>query len=219
MTDTISKQTRWSIIIIILFHAVGVAGFIIPATRDLFTDIVPLHLLLMLGVILRNHQGQDNLNTFFWIMFFAGFCIEWLGVRTGDLFGYYAYGSTLGFRVVDIPPMIGVNWFLLIYSAGITMRRLPFNKPVIRIAIGAALLVLLDILIEPVAVRFDYWHWAAGVIPLQNYVCWYIVSFILLVIFELFKFQKQNKTATILLISQFVFFAILNVWLIASVGR
>ena len=73
------------------------------------------------------------------------------------------------------------------------------------------MLVLLDWLIEPVAVKYDFWQWTNTVVPMQNYIAWFIISALLLFIFNKFEFQKNNKLAQALYIIQLVFFASLAV--------
>jgi putative membrane protein len=63
-------------------------------------------------------------------------------------------------------------------------------------------------LIEPVAVQLDYWHWANDIIPLKNYYCWFFISAFILLIFERFRFKKQSLVAPVFLGMQFVFFAV-----------
>lgn len=199
--------------IIILFHVVGYIGFTLPATRDLFQDIVPFHLLLMLGIVIFSHRQVDNhFWSFYLIIYFAGYIAEWIGVHTGALFGYYAYGSTLGVKVLNIPLMIGVNWFLLVYSTGVLMQRSGLNNRLLRVIYGAVMLVVLDALIEPVAIRFDYWHWRFEAVPVYNYVCWFFVSLFMLYVFENFNFKKQSWVGPALLITQLIFFAALNIY-------
>jgi putative membrane protein len=79
-----------------------------------------------------------------------------------------------------------------------------------RILTGAIILLALDILIEPVAIKFDYWHWNNSIIPLKNYICWFLVSAAMLYVFELFSFKKQSIAAPVLLATEFVFFGVLN---------
>jgi len=199
--------------IIILFHVVGLVGLLLPALRPLFLQIVPFHLLLMLLVIFFSHNLIDEKYLgFIVITYVLGFTAEWIGVHKGWLFGNYAYGKTLGTKLLDIPLTIGVNWFLLIYAVGVTMKLSRIRSQWARIILGALMLVWLDLLIEPVAIRFDYWHWANNVIPFKNYVGWFIVSGLMLWIFEQFNFRKQSWVAPLLLLVQFVFFGILNVF-------
>ncbi|QEM14293.1 carotenoid biosynthesis protein [Mucilaginibacter rubeus] len=205
-------KNRICVTIIFLFHLVGLIGFTIPSLAVLFIALVPWHLLLMLGVVIYSHDVfNGRFMLFAVIIFIAGFMAEYIGVHTGWLFGNYSYGATLGTRLLDIPLMIGVNWFLLIYATGVFLRRSRhFNNKLARILTGALVLTLLDMLIEPIAIHFDYWHWLGGAVPLQNYVCWFALSALLLFIFEQFKFKRQSIVAPALLIAQFVFFAVLN---------
>jgi putative membrane protein len=203
------------IVIIILFHIVGLIGFFTPALQPLFLKIVPFHLLLMLGIIVYSHQTVNlKFAYFIAITFISGFLVEWVGVHHHLIFGNYSYGPTLGLKLFDIPLMIGVNWFLLIYSIGVLMQYSGIKNLNIRVAAGALILVLLDMAIEPVAVRFNYWHWLSNDSPLtapfENYLGWFLVSGLLLGVFEAFKFSKQSVVAVVLLISQFVFFALMN---------
>lgn len=207
------KKSTIAIVVIILFHIVGLVGFFIPATQALFIKIVPYHLLLMFLVIEFTHQKADKkFFSFVLTTFVLGFAAEWLGVHTHLIFGNYVYGKTLGLKVMDIPLLIGLNWFLLIYSTGVAMQYSGIKNLNYRVITGAVILVLLDVLIEPVATRFDYWHWFDGTVPFENYLGWFIIGGLMLGIFEAFKFEKQSKVGLVLLISQFVFFGLLH-WL------
>jgi putative membrane protein len=209
---TVSRPNRIAIIIIVLFHVVGIIGFILPSLDVVFLQIVPWHLLLMTGVIIYSHNRPDGRFLLFALLIFIiGFMAEFTGVHTGWLFGSYTYGETLGIQLFRIPLMIGINWFLLIYSTGVVLQRSRIKNAVVRILTGAVILVMLDILIEPIATHFDYWHWAGNSIPLKNYVCWFLLSALLLFIFEKFKFKHQSAVPAVLLIMQFVFFGVLGI--------
>ncbi|WP_255487036.1 carotenoid biosynthesis protein [Mucilaginibacter sp. SP1R1] len=209
---SVTPAHRIAIIIIVLFHAVGLVGFITPSLDVLFLKIVPWHLLLMTAVLIGAHNRPDSRFVLFALMvFIMGFAAEYIGVHTSLLFGNYAYGETLGIKLLDIPLMIGVNWFLLIYSTGVLLQRSRIRSMPARIITGAIILVVLDILIEPVAVHFDYWHWVGNGIPLKNYACWFLVSGLLLFVFEKFKFKPQPAAAPVLLMMQFVFFMALGI--------
>lgn len=206
-----TKTERIAIIIIVLFHVVGLIGFIIPSLTILFLKLVPWHLMLMAVVIVYSHnQPSAKFLLFVLLVFTISFSAELIGVHTGLLFGNYSYGEALGIKLFNIPLMIGINWFLLIYSAGVLMQRSRIRNVFFRIITGALVLVLLDLVIEPVAIHFDYWHWTGNSIPLKNYFCWFLLSTGMLFIFERFRFKPQNKAAMVLLIIQFVFFMILG---------
>lgn len=208
----LSITPRVAITVIILFHAVGLVGLLVPATRPLFLHIVPWHILLMFLVVVWSHKNFDErFIAFIAATFLFGILFEWVGVHKKWLFGDYAYGATMGLKLFDIPLTIGINWFLLIYAAGVTMQRSRLKSIAARVIAGALLLVLLDALIEPVAIRFDYWHWMDNIIPFKNYYCWFLVSAALLLVFEQFKFKKQSIAAPALLATEFVFFGVLCV--------
>jgi bisanhydrobacterioruberin hydratase len=200
------------IIIIVLFHLVGLIGFCIPSLHGLFLELVPWHLLLMLIVVSGSHRPLDEKFLLFAaIVFVTTFAAEWVGVHTGWLFGKYGYGSTLGTQLGGVPLCVCANWFLLVYSTGVLMQRSRIRSMFIRVLTGALLLVLLDLLIEPTAVKFDYWHWDNNVIPLKNYACWFLLGGILLFVFEKCRFRKHSIVAPVFLGVQFVFFVVL--WL------
>jgi len=167
--------------------------------------------MLMTFILFINH---DELNLkfccFFLMIVMGGWLVEYIGVQTGQLFGAYYYGHTLGFSVKQVPVIMGFNWFMLIYAAGVSMRKLRINSLLARVLGGALLLVILDFLIEPVADQLDYWHWLNKETLIQNYCCWFIAGAVFLLAFELFDFKKQSMVAPALLACQFIFFAALQ---------
>lgn len=201
-------------VLIVLFHVVGLTGFLIPSFVPLFLILVPFHLLLMFFLILisQSYKGKYNFYILISSVFLAGYFIEVAGVHSGIIFGEYQYGNTLGIKLLNVPIMIGINWVILIYSVGITMQASRLKSDVFKAFSGALILVLLDFLIEPIAVKFNYWHWTQHWVPLQNYLAWFIVSFGMLSFFNYLKFNKENPAAIVLLGTQFAFFICLNFW-------
>jgi putative membrane protein len=207
--------------LIIIFHLVGIMGFSMPETKPLFSALVPYHLLLMMLILFfTHHKFGGRFLLFFMLIFIAGFAAEWTGVHTGLLFGTYTYGTALGFGIDGIPLIIGVNWFLLVYSVGVAMQYSGIKHLVLRVLLGALVLVLLDFVIEPNAIKFNYWHWAGGAAPVNNYICWFVAGTVFLLVFELFKFKKQSIVGVVLLMSQFIFFiALLSEPALSPKGR
>jgi putative membrane protein len=201
--------------IIVLFHLVGLYGFLTPAFELLFIKLVPYHLLLMLGLMVFTVNDRSlNLIKFTFGVYMAGFLIEVIGVNTGQIFGDYTYGSALGIKLWATPLLIGVNWLILVYCTGVFLELFNFKSKWLFSALGAGILLGIDFLIEPVAIRFDYWSWFEGVIPVQNYLGWYIFSFCLFLFFSASNFNKKNKAAVVLLFAQLCFFLALNLWAI-----
>ena len=72
------------------------------------------------------------------------------------------------------------------------------------------MMVILDMAIEPVAIRFDFWQWANLDIPHRNYLSWFLISFLLHIVFQKLDFSKNNPLAIKLLIIEMAFFVSLN---------
>ena len=208
----IFSKSYLSRIFIILFHIVGFVGFYFTETRVFFISLVPFHLLLMAGILFANYVTINKKTIYATlIIVFAGYLIEVIGVRTGQIFGQYFYGETLGKKILSVPLVIGVNWFIVVFSLGGILRSVFKRNKVIRTFIGAAMLVGLDFLIEPVAIEYDYWSWQNNTIPIQNYVGWFLVSLVMMAFYNYYDFKKTNPVAKTLFLSQLMFFVFLNV--------
>ena len=171
----------------------------------------PLNLLLSISLLLWNHtEFNKSFFTFFVLTFLTGYFIEVVGVKTGMIFGNYSYGPTLGFKLFDVPVIIGINWLILIYIVGVIFNKL--NVPgLVKSLFGAAVLTTLDFFIEVVAIKYNFWKWSNYTPPNQNFLAWFVVSFLLLLLFNSMNFSKNNKLAQGLFIIQLVFFVTLSV--------
>ncbi|MCW3085193.1 MAG: carotenoid biosynthesis protein [Bacteroidetes bacterium] len=202
------KQLFVSAIILVIVHVAGIIG-IHSVYRDFFLALTPVNLLLSAFLLLLNHKNFNKPFLLFIIVCsVSGFFIEFLGVKTKIIFGYYDYRNTLGWKLLDVPLVIGVNWLMLVYCAGIISDKIK-TTIILKSCIGALMLVILDNMIEPVSGKYGFWEWYEGIAPMRNYIAWFIVSFLLLYLFHSLKFNKQNKLAPVLLIIQFLFFAVL----------
>jgi putative membrane protein len=108
--------------------------------------------------------------------------------------------------------MIGINWILVAYSAGMIINHfMKDSHLIIKSFLGAALMVLLDYFIEPVAIEFGFWTWAAnGHPPLQNYLGWFWVALPVMLLFFILVKKQQNKVGYTLFIIQFLFFFLIG---------
>lgn len=203
------SKVNISIVILFIFHVVGVVG-LSSDYQDSFLRLTPLNLLLSLGLFFwANNDFSVQFYKVTAILFALGFLVEVIGVSTGVLFGEYTYGATLGFKLFETPLMIGVNWILLsLASFGISSFFLKKQLPII--LLSSLLMVLMDVLIEPIAISLDFWTWALGDIPLQNYVMWFFVSFIMNAIMSFNRLKIDYRISFGLLLSQILFFTLLS---------
>jgi hypothetical protein len=198
-----------SIFILLVMHAVGFYG-IIYGDRHEYVQLTGINLLISFGILLLNFENYSP-RLFFFLLLTAviGFFIEVIGVKTQMIFGTYHYGEALGTKQWEVPLMIGINWSLLIFSIGSAVEKLNSNIWT-RCLLGAILMILIDILIEPVAIKLGYWSWDSNIIPLQNYLAWGTISFALFYLCFHYLKNISNKTGIYIYIVQLVFFSLLN---------
>lgn len=196
---------------IIIFYIVGFTGLLFPFSRPLFIRLVPFTLLASTLLVLIYHGRTTG--GFWWkagVIFLAGFLVEMIGVNTGFIFGGYRYGDTLGLKLLGTPLIIGLNWFMLIYAVSVLVSGFTGDLYV-RAVLASVAMVAYDFVLEPAAIRLDMWSWDAVAVPLQNYIAWLLVSFVL----SLFAarsglIRKDNSVARALYFIQFVFFLALD---------
>ncbi|MGZ4048033.1 MAG: carotenoid biosynthesis protein [Bacteroidia bacterium] len=195
---------------LVVIYLAGVIG-LLSSYKNLFLFLTPFSLLLSASLVFINHKDfNKNFYVFCFTSFLTGFFIEVIGTKTGLIFGNYTYGNTLGIKLFDVPVIIGINWLVLIYCIGIICSKL--NIPFfLKSFIGAGMLVILDFFIEVVAVKYDFWGWQCSAPPVKNFIGWFVVSFVLLLIFNQLKFNKVNPIAKVLFIVQLIFFTLLTI--------
>lgn len=212
MNVLLKYRTQLSVGVLVIFYSVGLVGILGEGGQE-FANLTPLNLMLSALILWLNHEHWSK-KVVLGILFAAlvGFGIEVLGVKTGKIFGVYEYGNALGFKFFEVPLTIGLNWAMLAYSSAVVVKKLSKNT-VVRSAIGASIMVLLDVLIEPVAIQFDFWSWQSDTIPLQNYLAWWLISFGVLYAINHYNKWLENKLAIVLLLTQFAFFGVLNLFM------
>lgn len=204
------KVNKIAVAMIVIFHVVGLVGFLIPALQPYFMKMVPFHLLLMFAIIIYTYVGDvKRLLLFVSGVFLCGWLVEVLGVHTGKIFGIYYYGDTLGYKIAAVPLLMGINWVILIFSIGQMVKSFKIRNSILASLTGALMLIIFDFFMEPVAMKFDYWQWDLHVIPLQNYIAWFIVSIILLKFYYALGLKQQKYIGAAMFASQLVFFVVL----------
>tara|TARA_B100000965_G_C19501166_1_gene717512 strand:- start:263 stop:898 length:636 start_codon:yes stop_codon:yes gene_type:complete len=199
------------IILLFIFHLVGGVALSINSAKSIFLALTPFNLLLTFGLLIfGNNDFSFNFFKVISILFLIGFFIEVFGVYSGLLFGEYHYGKTLGFQLLGVPLIIGVNWIILVVSSFAVSSYFVSNS-ILKVVLSSFIMVLLDFMIEPVAIRLDFWHWQYGIIPLQNYLMWFLVALLMnwILVFNRFKFNL--KLGFGLLISQVLFFTLQSI--------
>lgn len=197
---------------IVLFYMIGLIGHLIPFTRDFFLLLTPVSLLTFLLILLVDFYKKNDQKILLWILitYILTFAIEVIGAKTGMVFGVYKYGNTLGFKVFEVPVVIGLNWVFIILGAVNIVQKKINSKLLIAFFVGL-ISTIFDIFLEPVAIKFDYWTWENNIIPLQNYIAWFVISFVFTLFYLYFvKSRKDNSSVQIYFVVQTIFFVLLN---------
>jgi putative membrane protein len=204
--QTVENRFIWVVSII---YVVGIAGFLIPELNPLFLKLTPWNLIAAFVIAWIFHKKWELSHVLTILgLGVAGFFVEFIGVKTGVIFGSYSYGSTLGAKWQGTPYLIGLNWAaLILYTSSIFAGAVKSNLG--RSLLGAAIMTLYDFFMEPVAMKYDFWDWKDGIIPIQNYVAWFLIALVFHLILNAIAKPIRNRMAASLFYIQFGFFLIL----------
>ncbi len=205
----IQSKPLIGIVILSAFYFFGILG-INSEQANWYIEKTAFNLCLSLIVLLLY---QKMLNYRFWLgllfCYLIGFTAEYLGVTYGILFGSYLYPPTLGPQLGGVPLIIGINWFLLTFCVWALLKKTQVRSVFLLIP-ATIITVAIDMLIEPIAIVLDFWKWENNIIPLQNYIGWAIISFLIFSFFSFIKIPTNNKIYWVLLAWQVLFFLSLN---------
>jgi len=170
----------------LVFVAGGLGG-LFQTTRDFFVGFTfPVLLTGALWVLWSSRkQASPRAWAALIICYIIGFTSEWLGVATGQIFGPYGYGNLLGPKLMGVPPLIGLNWVILVWAAYSVW---PSTAHAWLAALGV---VFMDVILEPGATALGFWTWLHRpvlgqpwstllVAPLRNSAAWAILAWVMI---------------------------------------
>jgi bisanhydrobacterioruberin hydratase len=189
-------------------------GILLPSTRQTMLSLTSFSLLLAFATLIVQHQNgwERKLIILFSAMGLVAFSMEVLGLKTGFIFGWFTYGTVLGHTVLGVPPLVGLNWLLLVYCTYVLASQFPVPT-FWKIVIGALFMTLYDWVLEHAVLKTLFWTWSSGNIPVQNYVAWFGLSLLFHALLRQFKVDIQNKAAISVFIIQIVFWASVAIFL------
>ena len=147
----------------------------------------------------------------------AGFVCEWVGLVTGRVFGTYVYTDALFPKLAGVPVVIGCAWMVLAAAVHESLRPRRWS-PAVGVAAGAALLMAIDLVLDPLAAGpLGYWRWPAGGpvhgVPLGNFAGWFgCGAVILALVWRLAPRDRPLGAATAVGWTIVLFFTILAAW-------
>lgn len=210
MRNPLSDRILTAKILLGIFFTVGITGMALPVSRETFTSLTPVALLLSIAAVIIFHKSQDPAREifFFLFVFIAAFIIEAIGVKTGRIFGSYRYETGLGPKIFETPLMIGANWVLLVYCTAVISDRFPVSD-FLKIIAGSSLMLAYDLILEQAAPVMLMWSFEDNVIPWRNYASWFLLAVIFHSLLRLSGVRTENRMAPFVLYVQAVFFIIL----------
>ena len=205
-----SKDALLQVILAVIYF-VGIIGFSQAKFRDTLLPASGVVLYLSTLAIALASKNKIKFIVFMSIAFLIGFGAEVIGVNTSYLFGNYVYGVNLGPKLLNVSIVIGLLWGVLALGAASMVDQISlFNRW--KVFFGAAIMLGVDLIMEPVAIANQFWSWEGGDVPLYNYVCWFLIAILLQLILRKFKLNEKNKVYNTLLILMVVFFGFLNLY-------
>lgn len=208
MPLTAKDKRVWAVVAII--YAVGLTGFLVPALYGVFVWLIPFNILFAFGILCMGEPERPGAQKLllFAVCYVFGFVYELAGTKTGLIFGEYGYGTGLGIKLWDVPLLIGLNWFFMVYTSLAVASKIT-KWPTGIVFLAPALMVAYDFLLEPFAIHNRMWAWAGNEIPLQNYLAWYAGGWLLCALAVWGRFDFRNRYAAGLFGVQVLFFLLL----------
>jgi putative membrane protein len=161
----------------------------IPGGLKVLTSILALFSLIHAWYAL----GGRLTAVFFGLSAAVAWAFEQAGVATGAVFGAYHYTDYLGPKLGDVPYLIPLAWFMMIYPSYVIANlmldgRATGTRPgvgsLLRLAaLSAVVMTVWDLIVDPIlaAPNVQAWIWERGGayfgIPVQNYLGWLVTTF------------------------------------------
>ena len=175
--------------------------------------------------------GLFNIIMFFCITVIISFFAEIIGSKTGYFFGgkyQYNIDNVPGYVFHGVPLLIPIAWFGIIYTGmnfcylitGIQFPFDTFTNNYFYIILSSFLVMLLDTILDPIAVDEKRWRWDnPGMyygVPILNFLGWFAVSIIILILFLHFSKPEYISNSFLFLFQYFPGFLFMLLPAIAS---
>jgi len=212
-----SKSEQKQVFFISIVFFICLLLHILPLTYKIIINLSEIFYFLMSMVILAFiiKNNRKKLTTFFLCVIpaiFGIYILQVISVNNNSIFGSFGYGSTFKHQIAGVPIIISLFWVVLIISALSLASKITRNA-ILRILYASLLLVILDFLMEPVAMKLDYWQWEGKTVPLQNYATWFIISFLITSVFAIVRMEPRSLVSRTFFLILIAFFALLNIFL------
>lgn len=178
-------------------------------------------ILLALGYIgfyiLYKSSNLRTAVTVFMIVGIYGLLIETLSIKTGFPYSRFSYSDLMGYKIADIVPYtVFLIWPSLVISAYSLSEFITKNR-IYKIIYTVILLLLLDLVFDPVATGLGFWIWEKpGMyydVPFLNFMGWIFSAIVssLVVFFFLGKRTLENKYLIMIYLGNLLLWTFLSI--------
>jgi len=223
LTFNLNKILNYLLYILIIMTPVGILIMLNEDLKNKFiwtTSIfLTIQFLALVIYMIINFRNKLFYFLLFFLLLFA-FIVEYLGIKTGFLFGNYHYSKILQPQILDVPVSIVFSWFVLSASSYFVSLKLFQSKKILTIFMSAFIILAIDFMLEPFATLINrFWIWENNIIPVTNYLGWFFIAIIFSVLLmyslkpqkSLFgKFSLNEYTPFVLLAISLIQFTIIN---------
>ncbi|MCA9380449.1 carotenoid biosynthesis protein [Candidatus Dojkabacteria bacterium] len=181
-----------------------ISALLIFLTKDLSIFPIMLQIVLfLLGstgfYLLYKSTNFKTTISIFIILGLYGLFIEATSIRTGFPYSRFEYSDLMGYKISNVVPYtVFLIWPTLVISAYSLSEFITKNR-MNKIIVTTILLLLLDLVFDPVATSLGFWMWdKSGIyygVPALNFVGWIFSSLVSAFIVNLFlkKHSLDNK--------------------------
>ncbi|ARM76910.1 carotenoid biosynthesis protein [Acidianus manzaensis] len=146
----------------------------------------------IVSLILLSFKKRDFMIIFL-LGSIIGFAFERLGLSTGIPFGHYVYNFPP--YVFGVPIFVVFGWGIFSFLSYLAIFNFPEKEKII---IFSFLMVIIDLSVDPIMVSAGYWTWKTSIldyfgIPITNFVGWFIVSLVIIIIYSLIRGSKEKS--------------------------
>lgn len=200
------KVTKEEIFLYLIF-TVGIFGHLFEPLLKYMKTLTPYTLFITGSVVFLSSLKNSFEKLIIWatLTYILTFTLEVIGAKTGIIFGNYWYGETLGIKLSGVPLIIGFNWVMVILGA-IIISKWIFKQNFLIALSTAVLAVLFDFFLEPAAIKLGYWYWENNIIPLQNYLAWFVIAFLFAHFYLKINVKVNSSIPAKYFIVQLIFF-------------
>jgi putative membrane protein len=215
------RGTAIEIGLIYFMHLMGVFWYLTGYLGDTIHYLSgPFIIILGLYAVycfIRGREDKNKRSGYILLIGMLGFGLETIGWHTGFPYGQFYYTDTLKPQILGTPVAISFAWITLSICSASVISYLEKSSIYIKALSAGIFVFILDFIMEPAAVKLNYWYWEGSTIPIENYVTWLITgavfSFLLLKNFDIEnKSVLQRNIFLHIYLAQIIYFLLIDLY-------